>query len=115
MAIPCPDGHEIYKFGGPFLGHYYSTVNLSDLCLVVDKKIYKEIMHFHYITYMTTPHHKSPCPGGRPFLGHHFYTPVLYGPCPEVEKKLGWEGPKIYNFLSFYPTDGTFQIWSRLT
>ena len=33
----------------------YYMFGLSDLCMEVEKKICKEIMHFHYITYMTTP------------------------------------------------------------
>ena len=56
-----------------------NILSLSDLCLGVEKKIFKEIMHFHYMTYMATPLHKNPCPGGheiynfgRPFLGHHY-------------------------------------------
>ena len=52
---PCPGGHENYNFGGPLLGHDYKTLSLSDLCLGVEKKIFKEIMYFHYITYMATP------------------------------------------------------------
>ena len=36
-------------------GHHYYIPGLSDLCLGVDKKIFKEIMHFHYMTYMATP------------------------------------------------------------
>ena len=47
-------GHEIYNFGRPFLGHHYYTLSLSDLCLGVEKTIVKEIMHFHYMTYMAT-------------------------------------------------------------
>ena len=31
--------------------HYY-TLSLSDPCLEVDEKIFKEIMHFHYVTDM---------------------------------------------------------------
>ena len=42
---------------------------------------FKKIKRFHYMTYMTTPLHKNPCPGGhevyyklsRLFLGHHYY------------------------------------------
>ena len=34
--------------------HHYYILSLSDLCTGV-KKIFKEIMHFHYMTYMTTP------------------------------------------------------------
>ena len=33
---PCPWGHEIYKFGGPFRGHHYYILSLSDLCLRVE-------------------------------------------------------------------------------
>ena len=47
----CPGGHESYNFGKPFLGHhYYIHTSLSDLCLGVKKKNFKEIMHFHYMT-----------------------------------------------------------------
>ena len=72
------------------------------------KKIWKEIMHFHYLTYMATPERKNPCPGGheiynigRLFLGHHYYTLILSEPWPWVEKKIflpqnylfwGWGG-----------------------
>ena len=31
------------------LGHHYLKLSLSELCLEVEKKIFKEIMHFHYI------------------------------------------------------------------
>ena len=51
MAMPlhknsCPMGHEIYKFGRPFLDHHYYILGLCDLCLGVEKKIFIEIMHF---------------------------------------------------------------------
>ena len=52
---PCPRGHEIYNFGRPFLGHHNYILNLFDLCLGVEKKIFKEIMYYHYVTYMATP------------------------------------------------------------
>ena len=52
---PLPGGHEIYHFGGPFRGHHYYILSLSNLCLGVEKKIFKEIMHFHYMTYMAMP------------------------------------------------------------
>ena len=52
---PCTGGHEIYNFGRPFLDHHYYILSLFDLCLGVEKKIFKEIMHFHYMTYMATP------------------------------------------------------------
>ena len=40
---PCPGGHEIYNFGRLFLGHYYNILSLSDICMGIDKKFYKEI------------------------------------------------------------------------
>ena len=51
MATPmhknsCPRGYEIYNFGRPFLGHHYYKLSLSDLCLKVEKKIFKEIIFF---------------------------------------------------------------------
>ena len=52
---PLPRGHEIYNFGRPSLGHHYYILGLSDLCLGVEKKIFKEIMHFYCMTYMATP------------------------------------------------------------
>ena len=52
---PLPRGHENYNFGRPFLGHHYYIISLSDQCLGVEKKISKEMMHFHYMTYMATP------------------------------------------------------------
>ena len=52
---PSPRGHEIYNFGRPFLGHHYYILSLSDLSLGIEKKIFKEIMQFHYMTYMATP------------------------------------------------------------
>ena len=63
MATPyhqktCPGGHEIYNFGRPFLGHHYNTLSLSESCPGVEKMIFKEIMHFHYMTYMATLAHE---------------------------------------------------------
>ena len=47
-------GHKIYNFCRPFLDHHYSTLILSDLCLGVEK-IFKEMMHFYYMTCMAMP------------------------------------------------------------
>ena len=44
---PSPGGHEIYNFGRPFLSHHYYILSLSDICMAVEKKIFKEIMQFH--------------------------------------------------------------------
>ena len=47
----------IYNFGTPFLGHHYYilVLGLSDLCLGLEKKIVREIMYSHCITYMAAP------------------------------------------------------------
>ena len=50
---PYPGGNQIYNFGSQFLGHHYYLSSLSDLYLGVEK-VFKEIMHFHYMTYMAT-------------------------------------------------------------
>ena len=59
---PCPGGHEIYNFDRISLGHHNYILSLSILCLEVEKKIYKEIMHFYYVTYMATTLQWNPCP-----------------------------------------------------
>ena len=80
IHIHYNDLYEIYNLGNLFLGHHYYILGLSNLWMGVEKKILKEIMHFHHTTYMATPLHKNPCPGGheiynfgRPFLVHHYY------------------------------------------
>ena len=60
---PLPRGHESYNFGRPFLGHHHYIHSFSDLCLKVKKKILREIMHFHYMTYMARPSTRTPAPG----------------------------------------------------
>ena len=55
IHIHYNDLYEIYNFGKPFLGHHYYILSLSDPCPGVEKKIFKEIMHFYYMTYMATP------------------------------------------------------------
>ena len=50
---PCPRGHEIYNFVRPFHSHHtYICLLCLFYCLGEEKKIFKEIMHFHYMTYM---------------------------------------------------------------
>ena len=60
---PCPGSHEIDNFGRPFLGHHNYLLGLSDLGLGVEKKMFKEIMHFHYLTLWPRPCTKPPAPG----------------------------------------------------
>ena len=55
---PCPRGHKIYN-----LGHHYYILGLSDLCLGVEKKIFKEIIQFLYMSYMDTTSTITPAPG----------------------------------------------------
>ena len=57
---PCPGGHEIYNFGRPFLGLHYYIHSWSDL---VEKKIFKGIIHFHYMTYMAIASIRTLDPG----------------------------------------------------
>ena len=96
---PLPQGSWNLQFWKTLLGHHYyiHALGLSDLCLGVEKKIFKEIMYLHHMTYMETPLHKTPYPGihdicnfGRPFLGHHYYILVLglTDLCLGLEKKI---------------------------
>ena len=55
IHIHFNDLYEIYNFGTPFLGHHIYTLSFFDLCLGEKKKIVKEMMQFHYMTYMTMP------------------------------------------------------------
>ena len=88
----------------------------------VEKEIFKELMHFHYMTYMATPKHKNPCPGsheiykfGRPFLGQHYYTLSLYGPRTGAEKNFLWN-TSIFHFLPkiTFPWGGGHEIYKIL-
>ena len=90
---PCPGGHEIYNFGEPFLGHHYYTLSSPDLCLGVEKMIFKKKMYFHYITYMATPQNKNPYSRGyeihnfgKPFLSLYNYALSLSHSCPSIEE-----------------------------
>ena len=56
---PSPRGHEIN--GRLFLGQFYDNLCLLDLCLGIEKKIFKEIMDFRYMNY--TREHKNHYPG----------------------------------------------------
>ena len=72
-----------------------SLLSLPDLCLGVEKTIFKEMMHFYYMTCMVMPLNKNFCLGGneiqnvgRPFLSHHYYMNILClcKPCLRVER-----------------------------
>ena len=107
---PLFGGHDIYNFARPIFGHYciLLTSSLFYLCLWIDKKIFKEMMHFHYMTYMATPYHKNICPGGhemynfgRPFLGHHYYIISLSDLCLGIEN-IFYE-VLVHQFYTFFP------------
>ena len=94
---PAP-GHETYN------GHHYYILSLSDLCLGVKKKILKEIMHLHYMTYLVNYLTKDSCAGGHetynsfwPFLGHHYYI-LIYKSSKASYKR------HIQNFQAFSAT-----------
>ena len=59
------------------------SLDLQSMPKKVERMIFKEIINFHYMTYVATPKHKNACPGrheiyttGRPFLhhGHHYHV-----------------------------------------
>ena len=49
--------------GRSSFNHHNYTLSLSDLCLRVEEKQFKEIMHFYYMTYSLDPALK-PLPSG---------------------------------------------------
>ena len=36
----CPESLEIYNFARPSLGYHYYTLNLTELCRGVEKKVF---------------------------------------------------------------------------
>ena len=58
--------NNMFKHKIGIKGHIIKTVflSLSEPSFEVRKKFLKVIMHFHYMTYMAAPWHKTPCPGG---------------------------------------------------
>ena len=100
---PSP-GHETYIFGRHFLDHKYYKLSLPHLCLGIMMKIFKGIMHFHYMTYGHALA-KEPCTLGHeiynfggPFCGHHYYILGLSEQCLGVEKKILTEIHQYYTF-----------------
>ena len=52
---PLPGGSRDYNLSRLFIGHYYNTLSLSDLCPGVEQKIFFYKAHFPCITYFATP------------------------------------------------------------
>ena len=80
------------------------------VCLIysmgVEKKILKRIMHFRYMTYMTTSQQKNLCPGGykinkisRSFIRYCYYIFSLTDLHLRVEKIL----KEAHQFYNLYP------------
>ena len=42
---------KIYNFGSPFVGYHYYILSLSDVCLGIEKKIFKRNIAFSYDLY----------------------------------------------------------------
>ena len=90
-----PRRYETYNFSTLFIVHHYNILSLSDLCLRLEKKIFKYIRHFHYLDFMATLLNKNPCPEGhkiynlgRDFLGYYYLILSLFKPCLEEEKEI---------------------------
>ena len=90
---PCPRGHEIYNFARPYLGHLCYILSLSEQCLWVEKKIFKEKHQFY--TFFTLKLPPLGMGGGSRnfqfplFLPYRCYIPnvVKIGPVV-LEKKM---------------------------
>ena len=50
-----PVGHAIYNLGRPFLVYHNFILSLSELCLGVEQKIFKEIVNFSLFTQKLPP------------------------------------------------------------
>ena len=104
---PYPRGHEFSNFGRPLLGHHQYILGLSDLCLGVEKKIFKEMMHFYYVTYMATFSTRNPTPGVMKFpilVDHSLVIITTYLVCPIYAREQRRRFLKKYNnFTLFTP------------
>ena len=70
---------------------FLDIITLYLVCLDLKKKILKEIMHFHYMTYISTSKHKNPCPGVMKFTIYVDPSLVIisiYLNCLGIENKI---------------------------
>ena len=74
-------------------------ITICSVCLTYAQeqknKVFKDVMYFHYLTFLTTPQHRNPYPRGheinnfgRPFLCNHHYMLLLSGLFRGVQKNL---------------------------
>ena len=73
-------------------------------CILIEQKI----MHFNYMTSLTTLQNKNPCPWDheiyyfcRPFFGHQYYTLSFYQICAWEQSRRFFK--KYINFTLFTP------------
>ena len=90
LIWPCPSKEPLPQgsWNLPFIlvdpSLVFIPIYMYLVCLYYEKKIFKEIIHFHCMTDMAMLLHKNPCSGGhefynfgRPFIGHHYYTLIV--------------------------------------
>ena len=132
---PLPWGS--WNVGRTSLSLHFFILNLPNLCSEVEKKTLKEIMHFHYVTTWQHTSIRTSAPGVMKFTTLVDYSVIIIPiysavlSMPRSRKKTfkdihkfntfypqiisPWsEGHEIYNFLSPYTTDATYQIWFRM-
>ena len=118
-------GNAIYDFCKFFPGYHLLNTQFVWSTLRIEK-ILKEKMYFHKNSWPRGHDIQNFC---KTFLRHHYNISNLSEPCSRVQKKICEEihhtfyrkftfpwggGQGFYNFLSPYPTDATYLIWSRL-
>ena len=124
---------RVVQFQQTLHGHYYYNIRcLSDPWSEVQKKVFKEIMDFHFMIYLATPQHCKPRRGVKKFtilVDPSLVFITIYLVClihaqeqrrgflenyinlalftPKLSP-LGVAGHEIYNFLFPYCTDATY-------
>ena len=114
---PSPGVMKFKILGRLFLSHHIYILSFSDLCLGVEKKTLKEINAFSlYDLYGLCPSTITLAPEFMKFI-ISLVIITLHLVCLNHALRrtlLKKYGTSIYNFLSPYPTNSTYQIWLRL-
>lgn len=101
-------GNKSYNFCRPSLVcHYYNSqfVWSMHLCPGVEKNIFMEIMHFQYVTYITSPQHKNLCTGGhKSLVDLPFFIIAIFSVClvKIKSRKEDFFLKKYSNFTMFF-------------